>query len=90
MKKKSFFAVLVTVAVLSGISSYSIQKEHSDINNSLLRANVQALTSKNEEELTMPCSSSITYTGSWNDMAMSCSSCSFRPGYSGSNDSRCR
>ena len=41
MKKKSFFAVLATVAVLSGISSYSIQKEHSDINNSLLLANVQ-------------------------------------------------
>ena len=57
--------------------------------NDLVMANIEAL-SDGESSGSMACSNSLTYTGSYNHMTMSCKTCSFRVGYTGTNDSRCQ
>lgn len=87
MKKKMIFAAIAAMAITSGYLGYSTLKE-SKIN-TLAMANIEALSTSNEQTLTMACCSSPTYTGNWNSMTLICSGCTFRLGYSGSNDSRC-
>lgn len=87
MKKKMIFAAIAAVAITIGYLDCTTRME-SKIS-TLEMANIEALSSANEQTLTMACCSSPKYTGSWNAMTLDCSNCSFRLGYSGSNDSRC-
>lgn len=87
MKKKVIFAALVAVATLSGYMGYSSQERLKV--NTLVMANVEVLSKSNEQGLTILCCSYPKYTGSWDDMTSFCSGCTYRIGYTGSNDSRC-
>ena len=86
MKKYFFLIILVGISVVSGAIYFSVNRSEYD---ALVMANVEAL-SAGESGSSMACSNSLTYTGSYNHMTMSCKTCSFRVGYTGTNDSRCQ
>lgn len=91
MNKKMFFAAIVAIAVSSGIAGICIQKQESNLS-ALTLANVEALSngeSGSSGTLQLPCCPSPTYTGSWNNMVLDCTGCTYRPQYSGSTTSKC-
>lgn len=83
--KKCLFVVIAVVAVaLCGLGFYF---DNQGVGyDAVVMANVEAL-SVGESGSSMACSNSLTYTGSYNHMTMSCKTCSFRVGYTGTNDS---
>lgn len=77
---------LVVVAAVS--AAYCFNQAPVEKPSALTIDNIEALTGE-EQTHTMPCSTTPMYTGSWNNMVLDCYGCTFRPGYSGNNDSRC-
>lgn len=83
------FAAIAAVGTASGIAGFSMQSKESPLS-PLTLANVEALTKdEDSSEHNFPCCPSPKYTGSYSNMVLDCSGCTYRPGYSGQTTSNC-
>ena len=85
--KKFRLSICLTFVLLGGISAFIQHRSQTSSNLSELQlANIEALANE-ESALPLACATKISYDGS--SMVVSCSSCSFKYGYKGTNNSTC-